>query len=240
VDWQRQALLRGAEIGVAGAAMPGMPARRGGPAVAPPCPTCPGARGGPGGAYAFRETAPTAAGRGRGGVRSVTLSREPVKLTAIAAKGGETGKRAAAVLARINWPGKPGAAAPVRPLTAAEQQRFAAGQEIYRNVCQACHQQDGRGMEKLAPSLLESTFAVGPAGIPIRIVLHGKEGTTGMMPPVGQIFSDEQIAAVLTYIRREWGQTGTPVDAAAVAAVRSQSSGRSRPWTDAELKALMK
>ena len=33
------------------------------------------------------------------------------------------------------------------------------------------------------------------------------------MPPVGQVFSDDQIAAVLTYIRREWGQTGTPVDA---------------------------
>src|SRR4051812_1562418 len=56
--WQRSALLRGAEVALLGATMPGTPARRGGPALpAPPCPTCPGARGGPGGSYAFPQVA---------------------------------------------------------------------------------------------------------------------------------------------------------------------------------------
>jgi mono/diheme cytochrome c family protein len=73
----------------------------------------------------------------------------------------------------------------------------------------------------------------------VRILLHGKEGPAGMMPPVGQIFTDEQIAAVLTYVRREWGQTGAPVDPSAVNAVRAATTGRSRPWTDAELSALL-
>ena len=35
------------------------------------------------------------------------------------------------------------------------------------------------------------------------------------MPPLGSALTDEQIAAVLTYIRREWGQTASPVDGSA-------------------------
>ena len=143
--------------------------------------------------------------------------------------------RAATVLAGIEWPGKPGAAEPLRPLTPDEQQRFNAGQEIYRNICQACHQPDGRGQERLAPSLLDSELALAAPDIPARILLNGKEGPVGLMPPVGSLLSDEQIAAVLTYVRREWGQPGTPVDAATVKDVRALTAGRTRPWTHDEL-----
>ncbi|NUR53074.1 MAG: hypothetical protein HOQ29_01385 [Acidobacteria bacterium] len=55
------------------------------------------------------------------------------------------------------------------------------------------------------------------------------------MPPLGAGLTDDQVAAVLTYIRREWGQTGSPIDAAAVAAVRAETAGRTRPWTNDEL-----
>jgi mono/diheme cytochrome c family protein len=123
-------------------------------------------------------------------------------------------------------------------LTAEEQQRFDAGREVYRNVCQACHQVDGRGQDKLAASLIGSPLTIGAAEIPARILLHGKEGPIGLMPPVGQVFTDQQIAAVLTYIRREWGQTGTPVDEATVASVRAATADRTRPWTNDELTAL--
>ena len=159
-EWQRSALLRGAEGAVLNAPMPGTGARRGAPPIAnAPCPTCPGGRAGPGGAYAFpRGNAPTPAGRG--GQRTVRLSREPAAFSAVAAAGGDLGARAANVLARIEWPGKPGVAAPVPALTAEEQQRFDAGREVYRNVCQACHQPDGRGQERLAPSLVGSTLAL--------------------------------------------------------------------------------
>jgi mono/diheme cytochrome c family protein/glucose/arabinose dehydrogenase/HEAT repeat protein len=239
--WQRAALLRGAEVALLGAAMPGTPARRGGPAMPnAPCPTCPGGRAGPGGAYAFRDpaAAPAPAGRGGGG-RTLKLGSAPTALTALAAGGGDLGTRATAVLARVEWPGKAGAAAAAVPLSPDEQKRFDAGREVYRNVCQACHQPDGRGMEKLAPTLVDSPLALAPAEIPIRILLHGKEGPTGLMPPVGQVFSDDQIAAVLTYVRREWGQSGSPVEPAAVATVRKSTTDRTRPWTNAELAALM-
>src|SRR5262245_40663478 len=72
--WQRSALLRGAEVALLGAVMPGTTARRGGPNLpAPPCPTCPGARGGPGGSYAFPQV-PAAPPVAR---RPTRLSKEP-------------------------------------------------------------------------------------------------------------------------------------------------------------------
>ena len=230
--WQRSALLRGAEVAVLGAAMPGgMGGRRGGPPVAQaPCPTCPGARGGPGGAYAFPQAPPPPPAR-----RVVRLSREPATLAALAGKQDELGTRAAALMARVEWPGKPGAAAPVTPLTADEQVRFRAGEEVYKNICQACHQLDGRGQEKLAPSLVGSELALARAEVPVRILLSGKEGAVGLMPPVGSVLSDDQIAGVLTYVRREWGQDASPVTPALVKDVRAATAGRTRPWTNPEL-----
>jgi mono/diheme cytochrome c family protein len=265
--WQRAALLSGAEVAVLGATLPGTPPSRGrgaGAAAADaPCPTCPGGRGGPGGASAFGQrpgaAGPAASGdaaaRGRGaapagrgaggrggrggaGGPMTRLNREPASLAALAAGGGEFGARAAALLARIEWPGKPGAAAPVTPLTSREEARFEAGHTIYNNLCRACHQEDGRGEERVAPTLIGSDLALGDVGRPVRILVHGKEGPVGLMPPLGQAFNDDQIAEVLTYIRRAWGNTGDAVDPSAVRDVRAATQGRTRPWTNEELAAL--
>ena len=241
-DWQRSALLRGTEVALLGATMPGTPAPRATATdPAAPCPTCPGGRGGPGGAYAYQRPEPpppdpAASGGGRGGAR-LQLNREPLGLTGFP-PGDQFAPRVSAVLARISWPGKPGDAAPLPPLTAGEQRRFDAGRETYRNVCQACHQPDGRGQDKVAPTLIGAPFTLGPAEIATRILLNGKEGAFGLMPPIGSRLTDEQIAGVLTYVRREWGQTATPVDPDTVRAVREQSIGRTRPWTDDELAKL--
>jgi mono/diheme cytochrome c family protein/glucose/arabinose dehydrogenase len=237
--WQRSALMRGAEVALIGAAAPGRPTgRRAGPlAAALPCPTCPGGRAGPGGAYAFSR--PPLVSTGRGGMRVLRLNGEPASLVAMAQRSDDLGARAASVLARVEWPGKPGAAAPVPPLTSDEQQRFNAGQEVYRNVCQACHQPDGRGQDRIAPSLIGSALALAAPEIAARILLSGKEGPVGLMPPVGGVLTDDQIAAVLTYVRREWGQPGTPVDPNSVKAVRALTAGRTRPWTHDELMGMV-
>ena len=47
--------------------------------------------------------------------------------------------------------------------------------------------------------------------------------------------TDDEVAAVLTYIRREWGNAASPVDAATAQAIRALSATRTRPWTDEEL-----
>lgn len=117
-----------------------------------------------------------------------------------------------------------------------EQQLFAAGKEIYGTLCAVCHQADGRGRDKIAPALVGSRFALGPAAMVVRIMLHGKRGPTNVMPALGPLITDEQIAAVLTYIRREWDQTAPAIDAAAVRAIRATTAGRARPWTAEELE----
>jgi len=137
------------------------------------------------------------------------------------------------------WPGKPGVEADAPALTAEQQKRFDAGREIYRNICQACHQPDGRGQEKLAPPLIGSPLALAPPDIPARILLGGKEGPIGLMPPIGSALDDEQIASVLTYIRREWGQAASAVDPSTIKTVRAETASRTRPWSDAELRAML-
>jgi len=117
-----------------------------------------------------------------------------------------------------------------------EQQLFAAGKEIYGTLCAVCHQADGRGRDKIAPPLVGSAFALGPPAVVVRIMLHGKRGPTNVMPALGPLITDEQIAAVLTYVRREWGQTAPAIDAAAVKAIRTSTTGRARPWTAEELE----
>jgi mono/diheme cytochrome c family protein len=208
IAWQRVALLRGAESGLPGVS--GLAALM-----------AAGEGGGGGGAGA-------AAPR-------VSLDAQPAALVALAREKGEIGERASRLLDALDWPGKrkaEGRAA--APLTAAQQKHFAAGQEVYRNLCVACHQAEGGGLAGLAPPLVGSKWVVGRAGLLARIVLNGKESTT-LMPPLGATLTDQQIADVLTYVRRSWGHSASPVDVGLVREVRGASTGRDRPWTEPEL-----
>jgi mono/diheme cytochrome c family protein len=164
----------------------------------------------------------------------VTLSREPA-LIAVAAEKGELGDRAAKVMARIAWPGKPGVAPAAAALNATAQKSFATGQEIYKNLCEGCHGADGREQAGATPNIAGSPSVIGAPGVPIRVLLHGKEGPVGLMPAHGDTLNDTEIAAVLTYIRRAWGQTAAPIDAAAVQQVRTATADRKRAWTPEEL-----
>jgi mono/diheme cytochrome c family protein len=125
----------------------------------------------------------------------------------------------------------------VPPLTAEEQRRFVEGAELYKNICLACHQADGRGRENLAPDLVGSAYVTSAdAGAATRILLGGKEGQIGLMPPLASALSDHQIASLLTYIRREWGHTASTVAPEDVREIRGLTKTRTRPWTDAELQ----
>lgn len=232
--WQREALMHGAEIGVLGAPLPGLLPPVPNPATAV-CPTCPGGRLSQGGAYAYGGPA-TATRTGPTGP-ALRLTQAPDAFVRLAAGDTPFGRQAAAVLTRVTWPGKPGDADAPPPLTADEQRRFDAGRVVYESLCQACHQADGRGQPGRAASLVGSPIVLGDPGLPVRVLLHGKEGTTGLMPPIGASLDDTQIASVLTYLRREWGHAAAPLDAAAVARVRAATRDRTRPWTDAELAA---
>jgi mono/diheme cytochrome c family protein/glucose/arabinose dehydrogenase len=239
-SWQRAALLQGAEIALLNAPMPGSAARGAPPPTGPPlpCSTCPGGRAGPGGSYAYSKPEDFVIASGgrpsRSGGRVLRMNSEPRALSELAARSDDLGARAANVLAKVVWPGKPGET-PIVPLTPVEQRRFDAGRELYANVCQACHQPDGRGQDRVAPSLIDSELLLAAPEIPARILLSGKEGSIGLMPPMGATLTDDQVASVLTYVRREWGQAGTAVDPKTIATVRALTKDRSRPWSHEEL-----
>jgi mono/diheme cytochrome c family protein len=210
-------------------------AGRAGGAAAPPA-----ARGGGGGRRGFGGRF---GGGGAFGGPSVTLSRPPALVRMVERETGELAERAKAVLARVNYPspaGAPAAAAASAPqgpapLAPEEQKWDAAGREVYANLCVACHQPDGMGREGLAPPIVDSPIATGPAGAVVRLVLHGKEGTVGLMPGLATVLTDDQISAVLTFIRRQWGHTASPISPATVKEIRAATSDRTRPWTEQEL-----
>ena len=165
----------------------------------------------------------------------VALERTPSGLLEAATSGdAEIRERAQALVKVIRWPAKPKAHRPAAtPLTAGEQQRFDAGRRQYRTTCAPCHQQDGRGVTGLAPPLVGSKWVLGEPARLARIVLHGKEGAQ-MMPPLGAL-NDEQIAAILTYVRRGWGHQAGAVNPGLITEVRGYTTGRNRPWTEQEL-----
>lgn len=144
----------------------------------------------------------------------------------------------------IAWPGKPGVPPPpvIVPLTADQQKLYDTGKMIYAGLCAACHQPTGTGLDGLAPPLVDSEWVLGPADRPIKIVLHGLGGPVNVagrtwrleMPPLPQ-FTDEQIAGVLTYIRREWEHNASPVSPADVKKTRDANKTRTHSWSADEL-----
>jgi mono/diheme cytochrome c family protein len=177
---------------------------------------------------------------GGGGPRrppgSFALTREPKGLTSLTAGSGELAETAKEITARLTWPGKPGPADTGRPLTPEEQTRVAAGEQLYLNYCAGCHQPDGRGQQDGASNLVTSKLVSANPQAGIRVLLSGMEGSKGLMPPLGPTLNDEQVAAVLSYIRRAWGHTATPVNPAEVQETRGVTSLRKTPWTTEELE----
>lgn len=108
------------------------------------------------------------------------------------------------------------------------------GRRVFNN-CMSCHQQDGQGVPDNYPPLAGSEWANGRADVAAAIVLHGLEGPIevegrhfNQVMPSWKHLTDEQLAAVLTYVRGSWGNSGGPVKPALVAAVRKATGEISR------------
>lgn len=174
------------------------------------------------------------------------LTRQPAGYDELLLGGDELASEARDSLWYLDWPGRPAVTPPkrMRAMTAIEQQRFNVGQGLF-SVCAGCHGSEGQGISGQIPALSGSARVQGPSGRAIRILLHGLEGPQeavelglpGAMPPA-PFRTDDDIAAVLTYIRRAWGNSGDPVAPVDVAAIRAQTAGRDKPWTVEELNAI--
>jgi mono/diheme cytochrome c family protein len=92
-----------------------------------------------------------------------------------------------------------------RPLTSLSTGfRFTeqTGAELFASSCQGCHMPDGSGATGAGtyPSLRkDSNLAAG--GYPVYVVVRGQKA----MPPIGAMMSDDQVAAVVNYLRTHFG-----------------------------------
>jgi mono/diheme cytochrome c family protein len=77
-----------------------------------------------------------------------------------------------------------------------------SGEDLFVNVCRGCHMADGRGVAGAGtyPSL-EGNKNLEASGYPVTVVVNGQRG----MPAFGAMMSDEQVAAVVNYLRTHFG-----------------------------------
>jgi mono/diheme cytochrome c family protein len=103
-----------------------------------------------------------------------------------------------------------------------DPQVLETGRKVYAVQCAVCHGGEGKGNAPAFPPLAgnQSITMSSPVNS-IRMVLNGgyAPGTLRNprphgMPPFSHILNDEEVAAVVTYIRESWGNNGTPVSPA--------------------------
>jgi mono/diheme cytochrome c family protein len=92
---------------------------------------------------------------------------------------------------------------------------IALGEEVYEAQCATCHQSAGEGTANF-PALAGSSVVTDedPTEV-LDVIIHGR----GEMPAFGDTLSDEEIAAVTSYIRNAWGNEAPPVSEEEVAEV---------------------
>ena len=154
--------------------------------------------------------------------------------------GGDVGGEAGAFPAKVFDPYKSYAAIPKADAGSA------LGQKMYAQNCSVCHQPGGTGLPGQFPPLAGSDWVLeeGPNRI-IKLILNGIQGPitvngqqfNNSMVPWRDTMTDEQIAAVATYIRSTWGNKAPPVKTEEVTAQREATAGRSTAWSAAELLA---
>jgi mono/diheme cytochrome c family protein len=127
------------------------------------------------------------------------------------------------------------------------------GKKLFNDAaCNTCHQATGLGQPGAIPPLVGSEWAQGSEERVIRIVLHGLQGPitvkganfNSAMPAFGKgvpasmkNWSDDKIAAVLTYVRQEWGNQAPPITADKVTEIHNKEADH-KPWTADELQKI--
>ena len=99
---------------------------------------------------------------------------------------------------------------------------FQQGQKVYEDNCVDCHRHNGKGLPGTFPAHDGNPFVVGPPSPVIATVLNGRKGNLGRMPDWKDKLDDQQIAAVVTYIRQAWSNRAPAVTPAMVAATSTK------------------
>ena len=181
-------------------------------------------------------------------MKAIRLSTAPLGLTHTGSK--EKQEDMLPLLSMFAWPGHEPAnvvAQAKHPLTETDQKQFVFGRQLYLTTCAGCHGPDGAGLARFAPPLAGSDWVLGNDKRLVFVVLHGMEGAItvkgklydvpAILPemPAHSTLADGTIAAILTYIRNEWGNDAGAVSGRLVSTTRNTSQGRVIPWTPGEL-----
>jgi len=95
------------------------------------------------------------------------------------------------------------------------------GRAVYERECLACHMRDGRGVPGMNPPLLGSPWVAGPSDALVGFVLTGGYSPDILMARFDYL-SDDDLAALLTYVRAAFADLSDAVSSAQVARMRSQ------------------
>ena len=105
---------------------------------------------------------------------------------------------------------------------------IARGKIVYTNICLACHMANGGGVPTMNPPLNNTSYVLGDKTVLIKIVLNGFKEDVEIN---GQTFSnnmsphkdlkDRQIADVLTYVRKSFGNKASRITSLEVKRVRA-------------------
>ncbi len=132
-------------------------------------------------------------------------------------------------------------------LTGAAAKQYRLGEEVYHRDahCVTCHQPNGKGLDPAFPSLENSPWVTGDSERLIKIALYGLMGPIevngkkydGQVPmtPFGGLLNDDELAAVLTYVRNSFGNQAHPIKRAAIKKVRNANPNRAMLYNSADL-----
>ncbi|MEO8615710.1 MAG: PA14 domain-containing protein [Luteolibacter sp.] len=121
------------------------------------------------------------------------------------------------------------------------------GQQLFTLYCSACHGADGKGATAgTFPPLSGSPWVAGDPDRAVKIVLKGLTGSVDVlgktynleMPPQGAALPDDQVAAILTYVRSAWGNQAAAVTTDFVKSTRTAIEDRKTPWSAPEILKL--
>ncbi|MBC2839009.1 c-type cytochrome [Robiginitalea sp. SC105] len=134
-------------------------------------------------------------------------------------------------------------------LDARDSTLYVKGREIYfrEGYCATCHQEDGQGLPASGfPPLASSSWVTGSGERLIKVTLKGLQGPLmvnavaydGKVPMTAfeGLLTDEEIAAVLTYVRNSFGNRADPVHPEKVAKVREAEKDKKGFYQTSELK----
>ncbi len=126
-------------------------------------------------------------------------------------------------------------------MLAAEPPRIVDGSQIFSTRCAACHQAQGEGVAGAFPPLAGSEWVVADPQLPLAVLLKGLSGRitvkgqayNGAMPS-WEALSDAELAAVLTFVRQDFGNHGAQVMEKDVRAARERWKSTTSPFAGAE------